>query len=223
MLSSPATPRLAPSGTPAATVQFELSLALLLRACVNGAMTAWLLTHRPDWSAIFDVAIAYAFIDGALGLLTALLLERRRSIGAPPVLVAMICCDAIVRIGVGVALRAWPGLTLFPITIVLLFGALGAWAAVAGAVAIVAWLIAHERRRRGMGHSPVHALFDPLAVAGIMALAVAAYAFIVGPPADAEHLRTGVATVTGTLMIVFLAALVLETRAVLRRRATPGS
>jgi hypothetical protein len=195
--------------------QFALSAVLLLRACVNAAITIWLLTHVASWSEVFRTGSTYAIVDGALGLATTVLLARRQPIAAPPALVAMVLTDAMLRLGAGLAIRLLPGLTLFPITLVLLFGALGVWSAAAGAMAIVGWMIGHEHHRRGKKRTRVHALFDPLSVLGVVALSMAVYALVVGPPATADALRMTAAVVTATLTVVFLAAIVLETRAVM--------
>lgn len=196
--------------------QYALSTVLLLRSFVNGAITIWLLTHTATWSDVFRAASIYALVDGALGLVSAPLLARRQPIDAPPLLVSLVVTDALLRILVGLAIRHLPGLTDTPLTIVLMFGALGIWAATAGAVAIVAWMIGHEHHRAGKRRTRVHALFDPLSAAGLVALALAIYALTVGPPATADRLRTTGAVVSGTLTVVFLAALTLESRAVMR-------
>jgi hypothetical protein len=190
----------------------SLRATLLLRACVNGVFTLWVLTGGPGWTDIFAAGSTYALIDGALGLLTGALLARRRPVSAPPLLVSMVLTDALLRIAAGVTVRAFPGVADIPIAVVLFFGALGAWAAVAGIVALAAWLIAHERHHAG-SRSRVHALFDPLSAAGLVALALAVYAIIVGPPSTARQLQTTVATATAALTIVFLSALVFGKRA----------
>ena len=206
------------SGRSATAGLYALSAILLLRAAVNGVMTIWLLTHGTIWSQVFDAGSVYSLIDGALGLVTAPLLSRRQPVGAPPILVAIVVTDAVIRIAIGLAIRVFPGLAMTPITIVLFFGALGVWAATAGAIAIAAWILGHEHHRRGKKRTRVHALFDPLSAAGLVALALALYALTLGPPATARSLRIAGAVVSGTLTVVLLAALVLEVRSVMTTR-----
>jgi len=49
-------------------------------------------------------------------------------------------------------------------------------------------------------------VFDPLAVAGLIAFLLAGYAFIMGPPAAAESLRVAAGATSGALGLVFLVA-----------------
>ncbi|MEX2180337.1 MAG: hypothetical protein WD801_16600 [Gemmatimonadaceae bacterium] len=185
-----------------------LVTTFLLRAGVNGAFAVWLFTRDPSWIETFQAGTVYGLVDGALGVLTGILLGRRRPVGAPPLLIAMVMMDAILRISAALAIRAFPGIPDFPITIVLFFGALGAWALIAGAAAMVAWFVAHEVHRdvAGRAYSRIRALFDPLSVAGVVAFVVAVYALVLGPPAGAADLRSTVIAVTGALTLVFLAA-----------------
>jgi hypothetical protein len=204
-------------GTASPTRAFPLVATLLLRACVNGAFAAWLLARPSAWIDIFHAGATYALTDGALGLVTVVLLARHKPIVAPPLLVSMTLADAVLRVCAGVAIRALPGIPHSPITIVLFFGALGAWAASAGAIAMITWFVAHERDEHAAlrSRSRTHALFDPLAATGLVAFMLAAYAFIEGPPATAEALRIAAGAASGALALVFLVASFSVTR---RRR-----
>jgi hypothetical protein len=73
---------------------------------------------------------------------------------------------------------------------------------------MVTWFIAHEHQKE-IPHPPssrTHALFDPLAAAGLIALLLAGYAFIMGPPATADALRVAAGAASGALALVFLIA-----------------
>ena len=181
---------------------------LLSRAGVTAAFAFWLLTWEPGWTDIFRAGAWYALSDGCLGLVMAALLMRHRPTVAPPLLVALTLVDACMRIAAGVAVLRFPGIPYFPITVVLLFCALGVWAATAGLVAMIAWFVAHERHRHAAGEEPsrVHAIFDPLSVAGLVALVTVASAFIAGPPATAASLRFVAGATSVALALAFLGA-----------------
>ena len=189
---------------------FPLVASLVLRAGVNAAFAVWLATRVPDWVDIFSGGAVYALADGVLGLLTGAWLLRQRSHPVGSFLVALVFTDALLRCAAGVAALVFPGIPHFPITLVLFYGALGAWAASAGVVAIAAWFVAYEHEHaHGPAHqprSPSHALFDPLAVAGLIALMFAGYALIEGPPASDEALRIAAGAASGLLSLVFLVA-----------------
>jgi hypothetical protein len=208
--------------TPSQTEARILVATLLLRACVNGALAVWLLARDLAWIDIFRIGAAYAIVDGCLGLLTGALLVRHEWRGAPPQLVSMVLTDAVLRVSAGLAIFAFPGIPDFPITLVLFFGALGAWAAIAGVIATVGWFAVHEREKNS-SHRPrsrTHALFDPLAAAGLIALLLAVYAVIVGPPATDKALRVAAGVASGSLVLVFLVAAFSVARA---GRAFPGT
>jgi len=190
-----------------ATRPFPLVATLLLRACVNGVFAVWLFARAPVWIDIFWAGANYALVDGALGLITFVLLVRHEPLSAPPQLVSMIVADAVLRLGAGAAIHALPGIPYFPIALVLFYGALGTWAATAGVIAMAAWFVAHGHRKDAGRPRPwTHALFDPFAGAGLIAIVLAVYAFAVGPPATAEALRTATGAASATLALVFLVA-----------------
>jgi hypothetical protein len=186
---------------------FPLAAVLLLRACVNGAFALWLFAGAPVWLDIFSVGATYALTDGALGLTTVVLLLRRKPIDAPPPLVSMVLGDAVLRGAAGIAILAFPGIPYFPITLVLFYGVLGVWAAIAGVIAMIAWFVSHHHvSEAGQGsQSRTHA-FDPPAAAGLIAFILAGYGFAMGPPATAEDLRIAAGAASGALALVFLTA-----------------
>jgi hypothetical protein len=198
-----------------------LDSTLLARALVHAAFMVWLLSAAPGWSDIFWIGSAFGLVDGSLGLLTAFL-ATRVPVSAPPKLVALVLVDAFMRIAAGVAIQLLPGIVDIPIVLVLFFGALGTWAAMGGATAIGVLLVSHARHHpagNAAASSRVHALFDPLASAGFVALGLAVFAFAVGPPATAAELRTTAIVASGALTIIFTIAAASATRAYLRPRS----
>lgn len=198
---------------------YALAAALSMRGIVNGTFTIWLLTQHPRWVDVFRVGSTYGFVDGALGIVTVALLLPRTPSGAPPLLRATTLLDALVRLAVSVAIRALPGIPDTPITIMLFFGTLGAYAASLGVVAVAVWMVGHARWRKGSStwRPGTGELFDPLAVAGLVALGVVAYAIFVGPPVTAETLRADAACVSAGFALAFLVA---AAGAVRRRRVS---
>lgn len=188
--------------------ELTLAVTLLLRSGINGAFAGWLVTQQPRWSEIFQMGSNYALADGALGLLSVALLMPRPPGGAPPLLRATTFADAFLRISAGIALRTLPGIPDFPVSAVVLFGILGVCAALLGAIALVAWLIRHAQRETPAPtpYTSAHALFDPLAMTGLVALILAAYALLVGPPATATALRNVGASWSIALALAFLVA-----------------
>lgn len=201
--------------------RLPLALTLLARALTHGAFIVWVQAGNPTWFDIFWTGGAYGLVDGTLGLVTAFLLSRRIPVGAPPALVGIALADGLIRIGAGVAIRAFPGIPDIPIVLVLFFGALGTWAAVAGAVAVGGWLFAHSHRATGNLDGQVRALFDPLSVAGLVALGLALYAVVMGPPATSAGLRNYATVACAGLSCAFLAAAAGASRAP-RRSTVPA-
>jgi len=187
-----------------------LSATLGVRACVNGAFAIWALAFTPGWFEIFWIGSVYALADGALGIATTILLIRRRPVGAPPLLVAMVLADAVLRLMAGAVIRVFPAIPDNPLTAVLFFGILGGWAAVAGIAAVVAWILAHEFHHVRRTLSPVRAVFDPLSAAGLIALVLAGYAIVRGPPATADALQTVVVAATAAQALVFMVSVAVE-------------
>lgn len=183
-----------------------LAAVLSMRGIVNGTFTIWLMTQHPHWADVFRVGSSFGLVDGALGLVTVLLFLPRAPSGSPPLLRLTTLLDALVRIAVGLAIRALPGIPDTPITIMLLFAALGAYAVSLGVFAVAVWLVGHARWRKGSStwRPGTGELFDPLAVAGLLALGVVAYSLFAGPPASVERLRTDAIWISGGFAIAFL-------------------
>jgi hypothetical protein len=198
-----------------------LDAILLARAFVHGAFLVWLLTTLPGWYDIFWFGSAFGLVDGSLGVLTAFLVTRA-PVSAPSKLDALVLADALMRIATGIAIRLFPGIVDIPIVLVLFFGALGTWAAIAGVATIGVLLVSHGRHHRAgnaAARTRVHALFDPLAGAGLVALSLAAYAFAAGPPATPVELRATAAIASAVLTIIFTITAASATRAYLRPRS----
>lgn len=193
-----------------------LDATLLARAFVHAAFMFWLLRDVPGWTDIFWLGSAFGLIDGCLGVFAGVLMTRS-PVSAPPRLVAMVLTDGLMRVSAGLAIRLFPGVIDIPIVLVLFFGALGTWAAIAAAAALGALFVSHAHHHPGAGAGgrPVHALFDPLAGAGLVALGLAAFAFVAGPPATAAKLRSTAAIVCGAMTIIFIVATASTTRAFL--------
>jgi hypothetical protein len=181
--------------------------ALLLRGCINGAFVVWLLTYSPPWLDVFRGGALYAIADGVVGLLIVGLIGWRTPINAPSSLLAVTLIDALLRLAAGAAILTFPGLPEIPITIVLFYGVIGAWAAAAGTIAVVTAVVAHGHAHMGTRpRSAVHAMFDPLSVEGAVALMLAIYALVVGPPSTADALRGAGAVASGSFAVVLLIA-----------------
>jgi hypothetical protein len=74
-----------------------------------------------------------------------------------------------------------------PITVVPLFGVVGATAALLGAIGILSWAVAHHRRQRE--HSVAYeAFFDPIPVIALVSVVIGAR-LAVDPPTSADQLR----------------------------------
>ena len=180
---------------------------LVSRCCVNAWFALWLVTRARQWSDVFDIGAIYALLDGALGLATGLLLMEQGSSDSSFVLPTMTVGDAILRLGAGVAIRTLPGLTGFPITLLVFFAVIAVWEVSLGATLVVSWFVAAERAvKRGGVNRRKRALLGPPAFAGFVALLFAGYAFLAGPPSTADALRTVAALAAGALAIVFGAA-----------------
>lgn len=201
-----------------------LAAALSMRGIVNGTFTIWLLTQHPRWADVFRVGSTYGLVDGTLGLVTVMLLLRRTPSGAPPLLRVTTLLDALVRLAVSIAIRTLPGIPDSPLTIMLFFAALGAYALSLGIVAVAVWLVGHARWRKDSStwRPGTGELFDPLAVMGLLVLGVVAYSLVAGPPASVERLRADAMWISAGFALAFLvsAAGALRTSR-MRRQATP--
>ena len=181
-------------------------VALLgLRACANGVFAAWLVWTAPSWSDVFRGGAYYALIDGSLGMLTVAALAKHVPNRSPPLLRSLTFADSALRLAAATALLALPGIAELPITIVWLFGILGASAAAVGFAAVIGWVVARisDSRAGRQWTAGTHELFDPLAAGGLIAVASTAFAFVFGPPGAAGALRLAGAAITGALAVVF--------------------
>ena len=191
----------------AATRNRALAGTLLLRGGVHGVFAVWLITRHVGWADIFEAGSLYALVDGTLGLVAGALFASLASLasrGSPRFLATMTFADAVGRLALGFALRAFPGIPSFPVTAASLFGAVGVSAAGLGVIAMTVWFIARVRAGRRWSIRSDE-LFDPLAVAALISFVVG-YTLLVDPPATANTLRIVAAGVSGALTLVFVVA-----------------
>jgi hypothetical protein len=168
-----------------------LGIILLARAAAAFSLARWLTVDTPGWRDVFQGIATYALVDGALALVTGTLLAAAHYRGRPAVLIAMTFVDAAVRLGLGVTIIKLPAIAELPMTVVPLFGVVGATAAFFGGVAILSWAVAHHRRQRE--HSVAYeALFDPIPVIALVSIVIGTR-LIIDPPTAAEQLRPLVA------------------------------
>lgn len=169
-----------------------LAVPFLARGAASVGLAAYVLRGQPTWSEIVRAAAWYALIDGALGLILGLLLVIRRLAPQFPLLTTITFGDAVIRIALGGVLLALPAIAEVPMTLVPMFGAVGAVSAVLGMAALIVWLLEHRRyhrtHRRGLAM-----LFDPLATIGFLCIAVGSLLFF-NPPSSALELRDVIAT-----------------------------
>jgi len=181
-----------------------LAVALAVRGLVNGVFGAWLIARRPSWADVFDVGSAYGIVDGALGLVSVVLIVSLTPSGLLRFLAAITCADAIGRLSAGLALRLLPGIPHVPMAVVPFFAAIGAAVAGLGLIGLTEWIVARIRERRDW-RLRADALFDPLAAAALVSFAVG-FVLFADPPATVGALRTFAASASGALALVFLAA-----------------
>lgn len=167
--------------------QGGLALVLFSRACASLALSAYLLTRTMTWGALFRAGGGYAVVDGVLGLAAVIILARGRAKTTPTMLVALTLIDATLRIVAGITVLWVPAIAEVPMTIVPLFGTIGACASLLGIAALVLWLVEHHRHR----HEHIRgyeALFDPIPIVAMLSIAVGTL-LAVNPPAAATELR----------------------------------
>jgi len=197
-----------------------LSFVLATRAIMNGLFAAWLWSAAPPWSEFFAGASRYLVADGVLAMLTAIFLASN-VLPVPPLLTGATAADGIARVVAGIALRMFPGLPDFPVTAVAFFGVIGGWAACLATAAILIRVSVWRSRHHAHRSTPlaIHEELDPLVVAGILALALVGYAFVMGPPTKLADYRALGIVWTGVLAFAFaVAALGVRGTA---RRTTP--
>jgi hypothetical protein len=170
----------------------NLIIFLGLRA-LFGALFGSLLLASPQlqWADVFARFGDYALADGLLAiLLTAGFLANGPSGGwrwQRWVVPALMLCDAVVRLGAGVAIRWWPGIPYFPVTSVLFLGTIGAltiWLSVVE----LGVLAAVERSQHWRTQNPLSSRFALIAAAAIPMLLLGAK-LMIAPPSSAHGLR----------------------------------
>jgi hypothetical protein len=178
-----------PRGNRAA--ELALGIVLLARAATALVLVSWLSVGAPGWSDIFRGVAWYALFDGGLALLTATIFAAARYRGGPLMLVATTLVDATARLGLGCALLRRPAIAEVPMTVVPLFGIVGATAALLGVIGIISWAVAHHRRERE--HSVAYeAFFDPIPIIALVSIVIGSR-LALDPPTSAAQLRTLVA------------------------------
>jgi hypothetical protein len=171
--------------------ELALGIVLLARATAAISLVSWLTIRAPDWRDVFHGIALYALLDGGFALLTAALFAAARYRGGPVALVVTTLVDAIVRISLGFALSTRPTIAEVPMTVVPLFGVVGATAALLGVIGIFSWAVAHHRRQRE--HSIAYeAFFDPIPIIALVSIVIGAR-LAIDPPASAAQLRPLVA------------------------------
>ena len=171
--------------------EVALGIVLLARATTAISLAVGLTVNAPGWRAAFRGIAWYALLDGGFAMLTAALFAATRYRGGPVALVVTALVDAIVRISLALALLTLPAILDLPMTVVPLFGVVGATAALLGAIGILSWAVAHHRRQRE--HSVAYeAFFDPIPVIALVSLVIGAR-LAIDPPGTAPQLRPLVA------------------------------
>jgi hypothetical protein len=164
-----------------------LGLVLLARAVFAIALARWLIVRTPGWDETFHGIAKYALADSALAFITAVLFGVSRYRGGPVELVVTATVDGIVRLSLGAAILLLPTIAQVPMTVVPLFGVVGATAALLGGLAILSWAVAHHRRQRE--HSVIYeAFFDPIPVVALVCIVIGAM-LATDPPSSAAQLR----------------------------------
>ncbi len=167
--------------------EVTLGIILLARATTALSLVSWLTVRAPAWGDVFRGIALYALLDGGLALVTAALFAAARYRGGPVELVVTTLVDAIVRLGLGLALLTLPTIADVPMTVVPLFAVVGATAVLLGAIGILSWAAAHHRRERE--HSVAYeAFFDPIPVIAVVSIVIGAR-LAIDPPTSAAQLR----------------------------------
>lgn len=158
-----------------------------------GALFGFLLLTSPQlqWAGVFARFGDYAAADGLLAVvLAAEFLAHGPSGGwrwQRWLIPALMLCDAVVRLGAGVAIRRWPGIPYFPVTSVLFLGTIGALTVWLSVVELGV-LAAVERRQHWRIHNPDSSSFALIAAGAIPMLLLGAK-LMLAPPSSAHGLR----------------------------------
>jgi hypothetical protein len=168
-------------------------ITLLGLRALFGALFGVLLLTLPHltWSGVFARFAEYAVVDGLFAVvLAATFLANAPSGGwrwQRWLVPALMLCDAVVRLGAGVAVRWWPGIPYFPVTSVLFLGTIGALTAWLSVIEL-AVLAAADRRQHWRIHNPASSGFVLIAAGAVPMLLLGAK-LMIAPPSSAAGLR----------------------------------
>jgi hypothetical protein len=172
-----------------------LRVVLIVR-CVLDVVFAWRIQRMPN-SSIIDLADAFApfaLFDGIAGSAIA---GVGFAAALPRGVVGLAAADAMLRLAAANALHFGPGISYFPMTIVLYVGLLAAFALAFGiAETIEAWELEHEAGRKPLSIA--------LGFAGVatVALAVTQFALLHVPSAFKNLLTIGISLQALTMLAV---------------------
>lgn len=169
-----------------------VTIFLGARALFGASFALLLLASRPlQWGDVFARFGNYVLTDGLMAVVVAagsLLLSTssgpRWHRWLAPVLVA---CDAIVRLGAGVAIRGWPGIPYFPVTSVIYLSTIGVLTAWISFVELGV-LAAVEREQHWHIDGPVSPRIALIA-AGAVPMLLLGLKLVIAPPSTASGLR----------------------------------
>jgi len=181
--------------------------AVLAARCVLDLVFAWRIQRIPE-SSLIDLADAFAPFALFDGIAASAVAVVGFAAWLPRGIVVLAATDAVLRLAAANALHFGPGISYFPMTIVLYVGLLAAFALAFGiAEAVEARQIEHE-----LGRNP---LSIALAIAGTatVALAVAQFAMLHIPAALRNLMTIGIALQALTMLAIAIAARQRNTRA----------
>lgn len=166
---------------------FQLLRLILLARCVLDLVFAWRV-HRVADVAFVDLAEAFAPFALFDGIVAFILAVVAFAAWLPRAIVVLAATDAMLRLAAANALHFGPGISYFPMTIVLYIGLLAAFVLAFGiAEAVEAFQV-----ERQLGRNP---LSIALAIASVatVALAVAQFSLLHVPSALKNLLTIGIA------------------------------
>jgi hypothetical protein len=157
----------------------------------------------PLWGAAFDLLTTYLLIDGALGVVLALLSFREATVTKAQrewTLAFVLLADGVGRLLSGIGVHIWPGLPGFPVSLVVAISIMAACTAAVGLVEFT--LVAEEEvARHGPKHNRPQISAGPTAVASLVAILFGVFAVIsIGDPERARRLIAGYAVSAGIAM-----------------------
>jgi hypothetical protein len=166
---------------------FQLLRFTLLARCVLDLAFAWRIHRVPDTAFVdlADVFAPFALLDGIIAFAVAVVAFAA---WLPRAIVVLAATDAMLRLAAANALHFGPGISYFPMTIVLYIGLLAAFVLAFG----IAEAVEALQIERQLGRNP---LSIALAVASVMtvALAVAQFSMLHVPSALKNLLTIGIA------------------------------